>query len=1022
METPVPNAKSFMYIFILDRSGSMHQNVQRLSKVVIPAVARRHFNLSSHDVYTLITFDSTVETITATVADFESKDIRSRGCTNMREVFPEIVRSVSSCPCTHVRIVAISDGMINDQEETLKASALVATKLKQSFSISATAVRLFTSYSQPDTRALASILQLNTDKPGSIVDVKAEATASGLEKMIETIGYAVDGMQCTGPVYLLRATTPCLLQVPWAEAKTEVQVNGLTAEKAVSMWLTSVPDKLVLNGEIVEIRHGDPVTHDTLNFLLEDKINYLVDQLRIMKVLNSSSTPDELGRIVKYFQDLEDSLPPAADLVPLLEDKTLQGRSKFMKASLSRRLKSVTTTIQNIANDNRVANLNLAQQADYLRQAGTAVSCGRNSRALARRADASGTNFAATMRAEILAMKANLHMLDGIDDSGHQVSFYSQATTLDGIRCMVELADDLEVFNHLTAADMLRLFNVVGIPAVGPIGDFPDPMTYRLEKFLLGAHVSVADITMALHQGGRLRVPGHNEEIVTAVPVFEDRQVQLFLQKHARASLEYISSIGMRRMIAEVPKTYPYTICSGLWQMVSELDKKGKSEIRTKHFEHLVLTFEDAIEGCFDHLLPILKFDRDPHLSYFLSHNGITNMIAPILHYVRRSEPLYMARILRALYSFESYQVMRRAVRDGGPQARQETLDKILGVDFSSDRVTPLPPLFSRIEPKHCSEAFVNSEELAKLTKLMWFLPYATLLEPFFKALIHSENPVQALQAVPKMTEKSITMALELPDSISLEDFLLFNVVEGLLYSDKSARIGRESNKPLLPDLGHSGAGMKMIRDYVASRYEDDYNKRLKLQAAKEQKILQNELTAMMLSTKSLSEFEDCIRSGKQRGCADVRIDRENSPGFAKLHDTLLTTEEQIPRRAAKLYVIYSGRSTIDGARLFNGGNLYTSVDWKPLQSLLLSVGRKKLWDKLQEDLRNRGHVYREGMANRHGHSNDFKSYFAMGCQTLEQYYKVASEEAWSNYIKKHCSCCGVSEFLARAQFAQLTS
>ena len=699
-----------------------------------------------------------------------------------------------------------------------------------------------------------------------------------------------------------------------------------------------------------------------------------------------------------------------------------------MKASLTRRLKSVTTTMQTIANDERIATLNLAQQADYLRQAGDRLS--RNAKALARRAEDSGMDFNATMRAEILTMAAHIKEIEHVDDSQHAISFYSSATTLEGIRYLVELANEPELLQNLTAVELLRLFNIVGICAVAPIGDFPDPMTYRVEKFLYGTYVSVADITMALHQGGALTAPGHDEEIITAIPFFEDRRLQKFLQKYARSSLEYMASVGMRRMIAEVPKTYPYTVCAGIWKMVEEIDMYGKTEIRIKNFQHLVITYEEAVKGHFEHILPLLDRDQYPVLSYYLGHNGITNLIAPILYKIRRNETMYMPRILRALFSFESYQVMRRAIRANADypaainQARQETLDKILGVNFASHRATPLPAMFTRDVPHHCKEAVINWEALRDYTQQLWFVPYATLLEPLFTALIHSENPIQAVQAVETMSRETITKALDLPSDMTMDDFMLYNVVEGLLFTTKAHRIDKETELPKLGDLGTPGVGSAMIGKYVVSRYETDYKQRLKAMNEQEQKILQDELFDIMVSTEDMVEFGTCILEGAQRGPIKLMMDGPNCPGFSTLHKRLMDITQVVPKRAAKLYVIYSGRPCNNpDAKVFNGGNLY-ACDWKPLHVVLESKNQLCFWDKLQHELRTRGHIYRGGadQANRHGHSNDFKSYFAFGCKTLAEYKDKITEQEWCTYIKDHAQCCGVDQFLAEAQAAALRS
>jgi hypothetical protein len=57
----------------------------------------------------------------------------------------------------------------------------------------------------------------------------------------------------------------------------------------------------------------------------------------------------------------------------------------------------------------------------------------------------------------------------------------------------------------------------------------------------------------------------------------------------------------------------------------------------------------------------------------------------------------------------------------------------------------------------------------------------------FEALLVHSgqENYVKSMQQIPSMTTNSISNALDLP--MALDDFMLFNVVEGILYGDKQS-------------------------------------------------------------------------------------------------------------------------------------------------------------------------------------------------------------------------------------------
>jgi hypothetical protein len=117
--------------------------------------------MEPHEKLTLITFYMNIKTIVVPVGELESLNIVAPGSTNMSGVFDALIKTVNNKnPC--LRIICISDGQVWDQDSTLKKAARAASILKDSFSISALAVHLFTSSTQPDTHTLASELQLNT--------------------------------------------------------------------------------------------------------------------------------------------------------------------------------------------------------------------------------------------------------------------------------------------------------------------------------------------------------------------------------------------------------------------------------------------------------------------------------------------------------------------------------------------------------------------------------------------------------------------------------------------------------------------------------------------------------------------------------------------------------------------------------------------------------------------------------------------------------------------------------------------
>lgn len=554
---------------------------------------------------------------------------------------------------------------------------------------------------------------------------------------------------------------------------------------------------------------GADLSADTIGMILEEKITYFLDQMKLLKVINSPRGNKEMQNMLKYFKELDDWMDGQEKLI--LEGVSLKKRAEFMKKSIMRKVRSISIMLENNANDDILASLNLAQQAEYLRR----VEISKNSRGLAKRAVASGTDFDEKIRREVIAMGNNEDELKDVEENEMQLdlSFYSQDSTLESIRQLCAIARNPEVIENITAVEILEMFSIVGVPCVAPIGDYPDPMTYRISRLLLGSYVSVADLTVAQISGGKLQDPVSREEITNIIPIFTDQRIQLFLQKYAQTCLECICSIGMRRILAEVPKTYPYTICAGVWKMVEDLNS-SKTDLNITLFNKMIHSYNTSIGDYYHYLFPLFETNQDSDKSYFLNHNSITNMIGPIFELVKNGNVRYMDRILRALFSYETYQAMRRVCKHQDPSFRKEILDKLLGVDFKL-RGTPLPPMFERPEEKHCTEYGLDREEFEKLKKEIWYVKFVTLLEPFFSATL-APNHINAMRAVPSLSEDLIAERLHL--KYSLEEFVLFNIVEGLLYPDKQSRIDKETNKTLLPDLGNRSKGVQMVENYLFDR------------------------------------------------------------------------------------------------------------------------------------------------------------------------------------------------------------
>jgi len=272
---------------------------------------------------------------------------------------------------------------------------------------------------------------------------------------------------------------------------------------------------------------------------------------------------------------------------------------------------------------------------------------------------------------------------------------------------------------------------------------------------------------------------------------------------------------------------------------------------------------------------------------------------------------------------------------------------------------------------------------------------------------VRSEDPMAQVRALPQISDDSISKALEL--EYPLNEFLMYNIVEGFLCQSKQSRVDKDTTKSLRPDLGVRSEGQNMVQEYITKRYSEDYDLRLGQMGGDEKKQLCDELVEQMRNTDSICTFNELLSDGIQRGEVLFKIANFNSQGCLELHEALLDKERPVVKRALKLQVFYTGEDD-EQKPVWNGGNMYRTST-KRLEQLLISIGEDVVWSRIQQRYSDKvSHVYRDSeKSNRHGHSTALASYFAFGHDMLVSFCGSVSCEAWADYQKEHHNCCGVA-------------
>ena len=298
-------------VFIVDRSGSMSSSYPILINKIIPYLLDKlkfPENKKTH----FITFEDYVDYRMFTKNDFlNCKEPAPGAIEKMTDVFPKLRQIfIPKNQKTPFRILTLSDGEIVVAEERKQVPILaseLSTEIRGKFRINSQAIRYFTStYANPDTLALASVLQLNTIKEATLLDIQcSESFESAGDRIYEL--FKNDGFDCN---LMLKANKECIKSNPWNELKGEIP---LFIGKNI-FWIDNYDDKtefsIKMNEKEIKMKviKGEEINMGNYGIILASKISEIINKLKILKIVDSQKAKEEIESIINNFKKFEESL------------------------------------------------------------------------------------------------------------------------------------------------------------------------------------------------------------------------------------------------------------------------------------------------------------------------------------------------------------------------------------------------------------------------------------------------------------------------------------------------------------------------------------------------------------------------------------------------------------------------------------------------------------------------------------------------------------------------------------------
>jgi len=1012
-------------IVILDQSGSMSSSMKIITQAFLPQLFTK-LNYKDNQPITLITFNDSSEIITHDFSEIKKGiDIVPSGCTYMQKALINLKFFLENVNLNkNIRILTISDGELHDQGLTVNYSNTIVDIIQEKkLLVNSQAIRFFTSSCQPDTRGLSSCLQFSNVSNPKLIDIYArDYEYNAYEDLFKNDGFEQD--------IILKCENDSVRMEPWDNYGKEINLrkgeNVFWLKKEIGDQLLKGDNHLLkLDGlndgnEHLSLKASlkESISLNNYQSIISDKIDFYMKKLKVLKILGSQKSLEEMDKIIKFFNDFENKLILQEGISTL--DNSLNSRLILISKQIQKKKASIANKMNQIKNDEKVAQLNSQQQADYLRKIDVED---KTSKALARRAVVSGLDFDEVAKQEVMEIANHIHELDGIDEDTFYRSFYSTCTTLDGIRCVSQLPENQELFEDITANDIIKLLNIVGVAAYGTVGNYPDPMTYRLEKIYPGTFISMSDILMAyeVSNGENLTVIGNkNDEICTCIPYFEDERIHRFLLNYAPHLLEFTTSIGMRNVIAEVPYTYEYTLLAGYWKMIEVL-LKDKSEINIKTFINFIQNYKIVAKPHFEYVIELVEKQKKlPKTigTIYIANNGITNMTYPLAELVLREkdeiDKEFIQKIIRATYEFEVYQSIRKLIRSQDPDTTNDfirnALIELLNLDLEKNR-TKLNPVFESDDDLPIYEDYIPNIEVAKekyLKKIFW-LDFIVAIPTLLKAALDEDDPYEKMKSLPENLLTEDFIKSELGIEYDLEVFRFNCIIQCFLYKDKADRCDNTNKKMLITDLFYNNHFDKVIKKYVKKVFQEEFQKDKMRKTKEEITILKNEIVQKALDASTLTDFVTILNEGVKRNSVEITVVNPDSIGYNDLINLLLDENDENNKTASrqeKLFVLLTGRND-QSEVLWNQGNLLRDLNKIQRAKALFEPEWLEKYEQVRNDCGI--YIYRGGEENRnrHGHSNDLPSYWAYGYQSVAEMKDNENSTFMEDYYARHTQCCG---------------
>ena len=940
-------------IIILDKSGSMGSAVGTILEKIMP-----QSGLAKDSKISLVTFSNISENVTVegrdpTLKELSKLGIRASGTTNMIGIFPLLEEILKTVPKEQtVKIIIISDGDINDQLTVLPAAKACQDAVKKlNLSISVTMIRLFTSSSQPDTRALACIGCLHT----APTECKLHDIAIRDEQQLLNI--VQEGLRPVSSLSTITSDSKCLRPFIFKEL-----TDTLSLPSGPQIILLSTKPTLLTIDDKPIIQHfcgplgSEKIIHSLL-VEIENKLKLLM--LNNFNIEETKKVFEWLSNLAKFIEANKVVIPACSQEKSLTPFKE---KIKVLLRTFHKQERTLLISLLQLKNQDNVSSLNSANSAYFLRTTGSVQLAKRVFKTSPGSLDFNQAspgsldfNQASSNDVNVLASQTI------IERKTDETSFISLASTAEILKSAQDL---VKIRSELTLEQILSIIGATGICVNIEKSDCIDPWNVEVNQIFLGLYANEPD----LWGQESLAFPGTTENCNAIIPLRDLNPIAYDIYyKFAPNIASYQASMSIRGLIAPVPGDAIALAAAALYRMITQIGLSPRiPECDIKIVDALISQNGWKLDGYCKGIIKDLHLRPHEFEGRISTDNGITGILKPLITLLTtpgcadiRADSTKFQALLKVLLGFKAYVIIRNHFKrlNDAKELRSKEINKILDI--------PVDVKFEIGEP------FTQDTHLDKsacVVDIPLAFQQAASLGFIDTSSIIGELPIisRFVESTSSASSSRFPLVEDLSSVADTEIYSTTMIIHGLQSTCEGDRIDTVTNTSKGPNLNDKSGCVDFLNRTKHDIISKLYNLQLQAKRNTEAAITLTRLIDHLIECPNIEEFIQLLQ----------RIKNRFADGYEEFANRLSNSANHVPLRAEKLWVSILGLHPDSHQPVWAEGNVLRECG--KYRDVFIASSSSELWDELEKFIQACVYKYRiEPPLNRHGYGNSNPSEWA---------------------------------------------